>query len=204
MVNKFIDILIFCFVMTITQSCESDSVNSDNYKLYCNNEENGLIQKRTFENIIYSLKYEPIELKVINELKAEKKTWSTNNFNTLKSKYNGLLYFVFKIENSNSVKSPIKTLAKSEEELAKINQYCQSKLLNDFYLESGDIKIPAVLFHIEDDYNLTNYTLISLAFENKIPEKDIVFVYNDPFFNNGLIKFHISKESIKDIPNIKI
>jgi hypothetical protein len=48
--------------------------------------------------------------------------------------------------------------------------------------------------------------LISVAFEaNKIDtDKDVVFVYDDPFFNNGLLKFEISKKSIKNIPKVNI
>lgn len=204
--NKCFFIFYLLLILNLFQSCNALETNPSGFVSYCNDEENGLIQKRIFDPIIYSLKYEPIEYKVIIELNAERKLITRSDFDVLKSEYEGLLYFVFKIENSNSEKSPIKALAKSPEDLSKLNKYCQSRLSNDFYLESNNVKIPSVIFHLEDDYSLTNFNLISIAFESKNIDfnSDISFVYNDPFFNNGLIKFNISKESIKNLPKINI
>jgi hypothetical protein len=206
MASRFLNIFIFTLFLGLFQSCSSSAINPDGYISYCNDEDNGLIQKREFDAIIYSLKYEPIEYKAISELTGEHKTITVQNFEKLKKEYNGLLYFVFKIENSNSEKSPIKSIARNQEDLSKLTQYCQSDLSKEFYLESGETKIPSVLFHIEDDYSLTNFNLISLAFDAKDIDlsNDIAFVYNDPFFKNGLLKFNISKESIKNIPKINI
>jgi hypothetical protein len=181
-------------------------IKPDEFVSYCNDQDNGLIQTRTFNSIIYSLKYEPIEYKTIKDLNNEKEKITIENFDKIKKEYEGLCYFVFKMEDSNSEKSPIKSIARNKEDLAKLTQYCQSSFSNEFYLESNNTKIPGVLFHLEDDYNITNFNLLSIAFETKNLDlnKDLVFVYNDPFFKNGLIKFNISKESIKNIPKINI
>ena len=203
--NRYLNIL-FVFCLAFFQSCAPVSVNPDEFISYCGNEENGLIQKRTFNNISYSLKYEPIEYKAINELNDTHLAISKQNFDSLKKEYEGLVYIVFKIENTGSNKSPVKSIARTEQDLSKLTQYCQSNLSNDFYLESGDRKIPAVIFHIEDDYSLSNFNLMSMAFDSKQidADKDLVFVHNDPFFNNGPIKFSISKETIKKLPKINI
>jgi hypothetical protein len=178
----------------------------EDYVSYCNNESNALIQKREFGTLLYSIKYETVEYKALQELFGVNKTIDKKAFEQLRKEYEGLCYFTFKIESPGSQKSPIKSLARSEEDLAKLNMYCQTGLQQAFYIESNGIKIPCVLFHIEDDHNLANYNIISLAFEkDKIGQtQDFTLVFDDPLFKTGLIKFNISKELIQQLPTLKL
>jgi hypothetical protein len=204
--NKQMKIVVLFIIGSFLLACKPRTLSPQEFLVYCNSAENGLINEREVNNIAYSVKYEPIEYKVINELNIDKTEISLFNYNKLKTTYDSLYYFVFKIKNVSSSKSPIKLLAKNPEDLGKIMHYCNSDFSKQFYLESNDNKIEPVIFHYEDDYNLTNFNLISVAFEaNKIDtDKDVVFVYDDPFFNNGLLKFEISKKSIKNIPKVNI
>jgi hypothetical protein len=204
MANKYYTVIAIV-ILSMLLACSVKSMDPDRFITYCNSDKSGLIQKRTFGTVLFSLKYEPVEYKALIDLHNEKQSLSTDNFNKVKKEYEGLYYFVFKMEAVDSEKSPIKSLARNEEDLSKLQQYCQSNLAKDFYLESGGTKIPCVIFHIEDDYNITNTNLISIAFETKNidADKDLVFVFNDPFFNHGLIKFNISKESVLNLPKLK-
>lgn len=203
--NKYIYILCFILLGCI-QSCAPSKLGPDDFISFCNDKDHGLIQTRPFNAVLYSLKYEPIEYKAIMDLKNSNIPVSRLNFEKTVKEYEGLYYFTFKMEHTGSDKSPIKSIIQSEADLAKVNQYCQSALTNDFYLESGTDKIPCVLFHLEDDYHISNYNIMSLAFEKDKVDmtQDIVFVFNDPFFKSGTLKFNISKESITQLPTLKL
>jgi hypothetical protein len=79
-------------------------------------------------------------------------------------------------------------------------------MVGDFYIESGRKKIPCTLYHMEGDYNILNYSLISLAFDASgiEPGDDITLVYNDQLFQNGPVKFTYSSQLLTHLPTIKL
>lgn len=186
-------------------SCNtSSSVDASGYLTYVDDINNDLVKIKELTNVIYTVKYEPVEYKTLKDFGNINKL-DSKEFETKRNEYSGLCYFNFKIESKNSNKSPIKSIARSKEDLSKLFQYCNTELEKDFYLESGDLIIPCKLFHFEDDHQILNYNLVSLAFESDkidLTKNDIVLVYNDHFFNNGLLKFNFSKESIQSIPKL--
>ncbi len=204
MVSKIIYILFLLCLML--QSCTKDTLSSSEFIAYVDDSENNFVQQREFNNITYTLKQEPIQYKAIKELTFAKKQITQSVFDSLAKQYEGLVYFTFKMESlSNSEISPIKSLAHNADDMAKIKNYCLSKLQNDFYIESNNAQFDCVLFHLEDDHNITNCNVISIAFDADSIDitKDVVFAFNDPFFNSGVIKFNIPKESFNHIPKIK-
>lgn len=204
MVSKLAGIVLL-IAGALMQSCTRSSLTPKEYVAYCNDESNGLIRKREFGSLIYSLKYEPVEYKALQELLGANGVVRQQDFEPLKKEYDSLYYFSFKIESPDSEKSPIKSLAKNEGDLAKLNMYCQTHLQEAFYMESGGHKIPCVLFHVEDDHNLTSYNIMSMAFDASElgNEQDLVFVFEDPLFKTGLIKFTLSKKQIDRLPTLK-
>lgn len=205
MVNKLVYTIIVLSVLVL-QACNSKVLTDSEFVAYIDDTENGFVQEREFKDVKYSLKLEPAEYKAIKELKMTHTKMTKLSFDSILKGYDGLYYFTFKIESIKSAtESPIKSLAKSENDLARINQYSLSMLQHDFYLESGNSKEDCILFHVEDDHHISNYHIISLAFDvNKLDKnKDFAFVFNDPFFNSGLLKFNISKEMITKLPTLK-
>ncbi len=204
MVNRYY-ILFFLAVM-LMNSCGPSELGPEAYMAYCNDGSKELIQERDFNNIRYTLKYEPVEYKALKEVMDNGSPSDYSKFENIKKEYEGLVYFVFKIENPGSKKSPIKSLVKSNEDLSRINQYCQSQLESNFYAESNGIKIPCAIFHMEEDHSLMNFNLVSFAFDtSKIDQdKDLTVVFDDPFFSSGTIKFNVSKNSFTRLPKLKL
>lgn len=192
--------------MLVFHACKPVALGPDEFVAWCDNEEQGLVQKRTFNNLVYSLKYEPVDYKVVSELLNTGRPVTAESVNKLRQEYEGLYYFVFKIEEPGSQKSPVKSLAKNKEDLAKLTHYCQSALMDEFYMESGGLKVPCAIFHMEDDYSLTNFNLMAIAFEKSRIDavQDLLFVFNDPFFKTGTIKFTIPKEFLTKLPKLKL
>ena len=189
----------------LLQACAPGAMSSSDFVSYVDAKDHGFIQQREFGNVKYSLKLEPAEYKTLKELTLTNSTINQSNFDSILKEYEGLYYFTFKIESLTSSTSPIKSIAKNEKDIAKIIQYCQSMLQTNFYLESDNGKEACALFHIEDDYHITNYNLVSLAFDLKKldPNKDFAFVFDDPFFNSGVLKFNISRDLINKLPTLK-
>lgn len=204
MVNKYY-ILFFLFVMLL-YGCGSSELAPEAYMAYCNDQTKELTQEREFNNIRYSLKHEPVEYKALKEIRDEGQKEDFSKFQEIRKEYDGLLYFVFKIENLDSPKSPIKSLVKNHDDLSRINQYCQSRLDGNFYAESNGIKVPCAIFHMEEDHSLMNFNLISFAFDkSKIDQNnDLTIVFDDPFFNTGTIKFNFSKKTFTGLPKLKL
>lgn len=198
-------ILLFLIALLV-HGCGPSELGPEAYMAYCNDGSKELIQQRDFDNIRYTLKYEPVDYKALKELKDNGGSTDYAEFENIKKEYDGLVYFVFKMENRGSKKSPIKSLVKSNEDLSRINQYCQSQLESNFYAESNGIKIPCAIFHMEEDHSLMNFNLVSFAFDkSKIDQdKDLIVVFDDPFFNSGAIKFNISKNSFTSLPKLKL
>lgn len=204
MANRYY-ILFFLLVM-LMHGCGPSELGPEAYMAYCNDGSKDLIQERDFNNIRYTLKHEPLEYKALKELRDNGAVSDYSEFEKIRKEYDGLLYFVLKIENPGSKKSPIKSLVKSHEDLARINQYCQSQLESNFYAESNGMKIPCAIFHMEEDHSLMNFNMVSFAFDaNKIDQdKDLTVVFDDPFFNSGTIKFNVSKKSFTRLPKLKL
>lgn len=198
--------ILFCLIVMLMHSCGPSALGPEAYMAYCNDGSKELIQQRAFNNIRYTLKYEPVDYKALKELRDNGSSSGYAEFENIRKEYEGLVYFVFKIENAGSEKSPIKSLVKNNEDLSRINQYCQSQLESNFYAESNGIKVPCAIFHMEEDHSLMNFNLISFAFDiSKIDqEKDFTVVFDDPFFNSGTIKFNVSKNTLTRLPKLKL
>lgn len=198
--------ILFCLIVMLMHSCGPSALGPEAYMAYCNDGSKELIQQRDFNNIRYTLKYEPVDYKALREIMDNGTSSDYAEFEKVRKEYDGLVYFVFKIENPGSKKSPIKSLVKNNEDLSRINQYCQSQLESNFYAESNGIKISCAIFHLEEDHSLMNFNLVSFAFDaSKIDrEKDLTVVFDDPFFNSGAIKFNISKNTFTGLPKLKL
>lgn len=204
MANRYY--ILFFLLAMLVHSCGPSVLGPESYMAYCNDGSKELIQERDFNNIRYTLKYEPVDYKALKEIRDNESFSDYAEFEKIKKEYEGLVYFVFRIENPGSEKSPIKSLVKSHEDLARINQYCQSQLEGNFYAESNGIKVPCAIFHMEEDHSLMNFNLVSFAFDSsKIDQdKDLTVVFDDPFFNSGTIKFNFSKNFFTRLPKLKL
>lgn len=204
MENKIYKIVMLPFLLLL--GCGSPELSPDAYLSYCNDPSESLIQERSFGQLRYQLMYEPVSYKALKELQDSHAVIDVARLDSLKKEYEGLEYFVLKIENLSSGKSPLKSIIKNYEDLAKVNQYCQTNLEKDVYAESGGVKVPCALFHLEEDHNLVNFNMLSFAFESARldPEKDLTVVFDDPMFNSGTIKFYFPKHSFNQLPRLKL
>jgi hypothetical protein len=193
-------------LLVLLASCgHADRVSPERYMQYAGQADNGCTVSRTFGEILFTARYEPLAYKVIRDLKAIDSTVTEANYNNLANTEKDQVYFIFRMESVGRDASPLKILASGPASAARVMQYTQSRLQGDFHLESGNREIPCALYHLEDDYSMLNYSLISLSFDaSRIDASaDMTLVYNDQLFENGPIKFTIRRDALNAFPHLK-
>lgn len=203
MANKF---WIFALLISATfASCDtSTSLPPADLLAYVDDPANGCIQEKTIGQMQFSARYEPLDYKILKDL-ATDSTLSSARYQALRNDVKGYYYFIFKL-GSASGEHPFRQLVRSEQDYAKVFKYTQTLMQNDFYLEAGEKKIPCALYHMEGDYNILNYSLVSLAFDASgiVPGNDVTLVYNDQLFQNGPVKFTYSNQLLTHLPTVKL
>jgi len=200
-------IIILLLVGLSFASCSGPGrLGPEAYLKYIDDPENGCVVSRRFDAVEFSARYEPADYKALKDLGTMDSALTATNVAAYKKELASQVYFVFRIAAPDNSRSPFRALAKNADDYAKLMQYMQTMMQQDFYLESGDQKIPCTLFHAESDYNAVNYTLISLAFDaTKVDtSKDLTLVYNDQVFQNGLLKFLISIQTQTHLPQLAL
>lgn len=180
----------------------AERMNPVQYMAMVDNPEGDYQQQRDMGGNRFSLKYEPVSYKALKELSVQQ--WTEPAYRSNCKELDSLLYFVFRIEAPEKSKSPINKLMNSPEMQAKVGQYIQSELQKDFTIEVDGKAYSCVLFHFEEDRSLTNYNLVALAFDAPLPQNaDLTLTYNDRLFENGPVKFSISKNTINHTPTLQ-
>lgn len=206
-VNKICSfVFLWLSLQGLLSSChKTANLSPDQYMAYVDDKDNGLAVSRTLNNIVFSAKYEPVAYKAIRELKDLDSSLTQKNYQAMEANFKDYCYFIFRIGSSSGSKNPFKALARTQEDYAKIFRYTQTAMQRDFYLESDGKTLPCVMYHMEGDHNMLNYSLISLGFESKNidPAKDLTLVYNDQVFECGPVKFTITQQAQTNLPHIK-
>lgn len=198
-------IFVLVMVAALASCSTSTSLPPAGLLAYVDDPANGCILERTIGQMQFSAKYEPVDYKIVKDLANIDSALTNASYNALSKNVKGYCYFIFKLAAANG-KHPFKQLARSEQDYAKVFKYTQTLMQNDFYIESGNKKIPCALYHMEGDYNILNYSLISLAFDASGIQSgsDITLVYNDQLFQNGPVKFTYSNELLTHLPTVKL
>lgn len=188
-------IIALCFA-----ACEIKPVDKKTLFQYVSNKEHGLIQEHTCGDVIYSLRYRPLDLVVEQELQSNPKA----RRDSLKSSCADCLYFVLSIsQDSSEIFSRLRTnyaelLTKIAFGLKEQVRLVGAKQSQDIYL--SDFIYPRL-------YGGTPNTSVLLCFKsNGLKHTDDYAVYIKDFINDDPeeLKFTFSKRDLDRIPPLKL
>jgi hypothetical protein len=179
-------------------------LESGDYIKWIENEENGLLVKKTLGDFTFSLQYKPLDYVALSHFKRS--NIKNEEFEKKKNEFEGMQYFTLRVQsasNKNFLKAGIQS---KDEEYARL-QYFAFNMQNDLTLIDGKDTLKCVLHHFERTYNITPYADFVIGFESgnkgsQLTNNDKVLIYNDQVLNLGTIKIKINKQSLNRIPTL--
>ena len=207
--------IINIIILLLIVGCSNPSkLDRKQFMRFMTDESNGLVSTKQVGNVIYQLRYDPINLKILNKIKN--RVLTEDEYNEEVNRYKGSQYFVFKIKLKNGNGDLLKYEAENGQQYSERVNYFSFQMQNDFYLMSGKDSLKCKLFHFERSFDASPYCTFLLGFDSndklinsgtmkkeKVQE-DKIFVYNDRVFGAGPIKYKIKATDINNIPELTI
>ena len=177
--------------------CKSDIITPDDYIQWVDAK---FSKQVNYGNVIYELKYIPVEYKLLKNSKYK----SIEAFNKDVKEFSNSQYFTFRISVKDYSGNPIKYNLVSENEYYARVEYLSFGILNDICLIENEDSLFCKLNNFERSYNLDPYITESFSFDkvDTTSNGDKVFIYNDRLFGNGIIKFRFSNKELNNSPKI--
>src|SRR3989338_6773331 len=85
----------------------------------------------------------------------------------------------------------------TKSEVLEKEGYLSFELMGDVYLENSGQIIPCSFHHYERNYGLKPSVDMFFHFKAFQPTEDVIFVYRDQLFNQGLIRLKFDKDLFK-------
>lgn len=198
---KFLSIT---YLLLLISSCGGrKKLSPDAYVNYLNSEMSDLLISKELNKVNYKLRLLTPEYMVIN---GNRNTPVNNEQFTTKLKDQiGRINFVMLIEDSENTGSIVKQVVFNTDQYGTLLEYANSNLKNDFMLVRRKDTLFCSLIHMEAANSLQPVVRISFAFEGAGSNDDeFTLIYNDHLFNNGPLKFIYSKETLTQLPELKM
>lgn len=203
MLNKF-KLASIMFVLFLI-SCQKEVGFKEYYKVL-NDSENGMIQSKSINGLILTVKYLPANFLAFDEIRKDK-YFKGDKDSLLKQYQNGhnILLSIApdpKVRgNQEALYLGLKSFQEFDDRVHALNFELEqfTKVLEDVKYESKPI-----LSVLGNTFGLQNNRSVVMTFpvENQ-SFKEVVFEFDDPFFQTGKSKFKFLKEDIKELPIIK-
>lgn len=181
-------------------SCKQKELDPIDYVKYVEDESNGLHLSKQIGDILYSIQYKPAEYMMLKEGGLDQKK-------SVSSDYNNLLCFNMRIQHKNKKTDVLSVGISDDKEYMARLDYMTFQMKDDIYLIDRYDTLNCSFFHSVRNYSLAPYADFVLVFENKTSKKEsneMVLVFDDKIFGNGIIKFQINNNDIIKIPILKI
>lgn len=184
------------------------------YMSWVEDSENGLVKSNTIEECVYSVFYKPLPYVVLKDWPDTALTQSA--FDKQLDEYKGLQYYSFIIESKNVANGNQELLRynlKSTDDYFARIEYYSFQVQNDIKLVEGKDTLVCRMSHFERAYGLQPKIKIVVAFDRRKDDlvkkeehynNDKVILFYDKVFGAGIVKLKIDKETLKNIPELKI
>ena len=169
------------------------------YLSWVKNPENGLKVEKEISGINYTAQYKPYDYIVLNEEKEL--DLATTLVKERKKKLAGMVYYNFRISTTNQTDVLAKGASDKSMYMQRSN-YLSYDFQNDITLITETDSINCGLYHFVQGYGVVPYVDMVVGFPVDQVNKDQTLVINDQVFGNGIIKFHINKKDINNIPQL--
>ncbi len=175
------------------------------YSSWMNDEKDQLQRKKEIEDIVFEIRYKPIEYIILNE--TGKQELADSVYQKMKSELDGMYYFDFRISLKEGSGELIKYKIASSDEYQHRVTYFAFDMQKDITLHTKNKIIPCGLFHFERAYDVTPYSIFLLGFSrkdmNESDDEEVTFEYHDNVFKKGIIKFTYTIGDLKNLPKLK-
>lgn len=199
-------ILLVIFITFFNLTSCSNYLKPNDYIVWVNNTEHGLIKEYTKSGYLFKAYYRPSSYLALKELAdvniSDKLLDSVNN------EYDGSYYFDIKIFNSeNPNEDALKSFLNNEQEYYARMEYLSSYVNNDFKLVHNSDTMRCMMHHFERTYKLSPNISLSLAFEKEDIRRfsdNLRLLYKGPFSNDSLLIIEFTKNDLNNIPQLKL
>lgn len=184
------------------------------YATWIQDSSNGLFVDRNIDGIVYSVQYKPTAFVLLQDAGLHNLTKHIRD--SLYTNYSGYQYITLKIKNPGSGKELLKSRVSSEQEYQNRIYYCSFNIPQDIILVSGSDTLACVTHHFERVYGIAPEATFLFAFDISQKEREAIkknkpvsyedktVILRDRLFQNGIIKFAISKEALNSIPELEV
>ncbi|MFM2305512.1 MAG: hypothetical protein RLZZ367_181 [Bacteroidota bacterium] len=200
MQNKlYLAILLLCLLFA---GCGRKTAGVAAYVQYLNKPDNGLVQQKEIDGLVFKAQLLTPELMALNEIK---KTEIENaEWQRVYPQYKGLMYYKITIadEHGGHIYAALHRDGYDGNDIeAHLNFGGQKDLL----VVSNTDTAACVLYSLSKTYGLAKQLDMAAAFENKAkPGNDYVLEFNAGFLNRGMLKFRFKRTDIDNIPALTI
>lgn len=199
-----------CFLMLAAQlfllcGCKERVLSPNAYIKYMTDSRHNATKQKNMDRLKYTVRYMTPEMMVLRELRHLSQV-DVKLFDSLKNEYDGLCYFDMRVEPSEDGGHIYNALDKTKKEVANAEWYMSFDMGRDFMLVSGTDTVGSALYHFNSTTGLSKVYDYSLAFNRKkgSEQEDMVLVYEDKIFGDGLLKFYFSAAEIQSLPKLKL
>lgn len=191
MVNNFILLLSLALVVTACGDEKKIITNEQEYVAWLNEKDHGCISEKTVKNVQFSAKYLPTQFLTLREMQMN--NYDSIRTDSVRNEYARGISFFFIIKPVNESKDvDIMFADVYNVEGFRERVHDMNFLMADmFSLQYDDKEISPSLFHLENDYGLSNGRGMMMVFPNldSTEIKNMKLVFDDQLFNTGINKF---------------
>lgn len=205
--NKFFYIGVF-LILILTSCVEKTVTSNEEYLMWLNDEDNGLVMSKEVGGITIKVKYLPANYLAYQDLFGQV-TISKSVADSVVNYYNKSLTFLMTIGvDGDSKKGDVMYQGVQNYEEYKKRLYSMNfDIENDILIKIGEKKYLPVLSNLENGYGLTESRNITLVFVPETKEEqsfysaeEIQFTYDDELFETGINHFTFDRKKLNNIP----
>lgn len=199
-----IKLLSLFFLFFLLGSCGKETLLPSDYIVWVNNEDNGLVKKKTIVPLEVEALYKPLDYIIANEQRTN--AIDKVAYEARKKALEGLQYYTIKLGITGG-KLDVTNYEVSDngQQQERLN-YLSFAMQKDIKLVEGMDTLPCVLYHFERSYDIAAYRTFVLAFEKKETNKttDKTLILDLPYFKTGPVKLNYKIADLEAIPNLKL
>jgi hypothetical protein len=198
---KLNKIYFLLMLATLFAACSKKKVDVPGYLKYMSNPDNGFIQKKEIDGLLFEVRYVTPEYLALAEIRDERV--SQYEFDTLLKAYQGLNYYHIKISDIDG--GYVYNVLRNEgiEPLQvedAMNFGAQQNILEIQGVDTAE----CVLYQMSKTYGLSKTYDLEVAVNSGKVNSDVVLEFNTGILNRGLLKFKFDKNTFERIPLLNL
>lgn len=167
------------------------------YVKYINDPDNGFVQKKEVDGLLFEVKYVTPQYLALAELAG--KDIAKSEFDTLLTSYTGLNYYRIKISDVSG-EYVYNVLRNEGIEPLKAEEALNFSMQQNIIEVQGADTFDCVLYQISKTYGLSKTYDMEVAVSSGVITNDVVLEINTGVLNRGLLKFKFDKDVLNRIP----